>query len=176
MHKTMMGALYWLSLVIAPLILAGMELFHPAGFTNSPGMFAYLCQPQPFKPEHWALGYFGPQWWFSLHIVQLPLLGLVSVGLWNLLSGVDDGFAGLLAWISRIATFIFLIAYTALDSIGGIGLGRKLVSSTSVGGSSGKPPSGAGAVCPPIKRRPNSASSQCSALSAAIAGKGVPMR
>ena len=127
MHKTMMGALYWLSLVIAPLILAGMELFHPAGFTNSPGMFAYLCQPQPFKPEHWALGYFGPQWWFSLHIVQLPLLGLVSVGLWNLLSGVDDGFAGLLAWISRIATFIFLIAYTALDSIGGIGLGRSIL-------------------------------------------------
>lgn len=90
-------------------------------------MFAYLCQPQPFAPEHWALGYFGPQWWFALHIVQLPLLGLVSVGLWNLLSGIEDGGAALLAWIARIATFIFLIAYTALDAIGGIGLGRSIL-------------------------------------------------
>jgi hypothetical protein len=37
-----------------------------------------------------------------------------------------------------------------------------------------KPP--AGAVCPPVPRRPSSTNSQCSALSAAIAGKCVPMR
>ena len=127
MHKTMMTGLFWVSLVIAPLILAGMELFHPAGFTASPGMFAYLCKPQPYAPEHWALAYFGPQWWFALHIVQLPLLGLVSVGLWNLVSSVEDGLAGVLAWLSRFATFVFLIAYTALDAIGGIGLGRSIL-------------------------------------------------
>lgn len=123
----MMNLLFWASLVVAPLVLAGMELFHPAGFTANPGMYAYLCTPQPFAPEHWALSYFGPHWWFALHVVQLPLLGLVSVGLWSLLSGIEDGLAGALAWLSRIATFIFLIAYTALDAIGGIGLGRSIL-------------------------------------------------
>lgn len=127
MHKTMMNLLFWASLVVAPLILAGMELFHPAGFTSNPGMYAYLCRPQPYAPEHWALAYFGPHWWFALHIVQLPLLGLVSVGLWTLLSGVEEGMAGALAWLARIATFIFLIAYTSLDAIGGIGLGRSIL-------------------------------------------------
>lgn len=37
-----------------------------------------------------------------------------------------------------------------------------------------KPP--ASALCPAVPRRPSSTNSQCSALSAAIAGKGVPMR
>ena len=28
------------------------------------------------------------------------------------------------AWIARVATFVFLIYFTVLDAIGGIGLGR----------------------------------------------------
>lgn len=53
-----------------------------------------------------------------------------------------------------------------------IASGRKLSGSSS----SGKP-AGGGAMCPPaVRRRSSSNSSQCSALSAAIAGKGVAMR
>lgn len=119
--------LFWLGLVVAPLILAGMELFHPANFTRNPGMFAYLCTSQPYDPNFKALGYFGPHWWVILHMVQLPLLGLVSIGLWGLMDEIDGGIEGALAWLSRLFTFVFLIFYTALDSIGGIGLGRSML-------------------------------------------------
>jgi len=35
--------LWWVCLVAAPLVLVAIELFHPAGFTKEPGMYAYLC-------------------------------------------------------------------------------------------------------------------------------------
>lgn len=119
--------LFWLGLVVAPLVLAGMELFHPANFTRDPGMFAYLCTSQPYDPNFKALGYFGPNWWVTLHMIQLPLLGLVSVGLWGLMDGIEGGIEGTLAWMSRALTFAFMVFYTALDSIGGIGLGRSIL-------------------------------------------------
>ncbi len=119
--------LFWLGLVVAPVVLVGMELFHPANFTKDPGMFAYLCTAQPYAPGFQALGYFGPRWWVTLHMIQLPLLGLVSVGLWGLMDGIEGGIAGTLAWLSRAFTFIFMVLYTALDSIGGIGLGRSIL-------------------------------------------------
>lgn len=127
MNGIIKGALWWLCLVTAPIVLAGMELFHPSGFTHTVGMYAYLCTAQPFDPRFWALAYFGPQWWFTLHVIQLPMLGLVSVGLWLAVEGIEEGPAVLCAWISRVATFFFLIGYTALDSIGGVGLGRTMM-------------------------------------------------
>lgn len=121
--------LWWLCLLVAPCVLIAIELFHPAGFTQSPGMYEYLHKPEPYNPQYEALGYFGPQWWFTLHMIQTPMVGLVAVGLWLLADKVDSS-AGLaattLAWLSRVATFVFLIYYTALDSIGGIGLGKSL--------------------------------------------------
>lgn len=127
MNRIIKGAMWWLCLVAAPLVLAGMELFHPSGFTNTVGMYAYLCTAQPYDPRFWALAYFGPQWWFTMHVIQLPLLGLVSVGLWQAMEGIEEGIGMAFAWLSRIATFFFLLAYTALDSIGGIGLGRTMI-------------------------------------------------
>ncbi|MEW6257679.1 MAG: hypothetical protein AB1592_17125 [Pseudomonadota bacterium] len=127
MDRAIRTGLWWLCLGVAPLVLVGMGLFHPAGFTADPGMYAYLCTSQPYDPRHWALAYFGPHWWFTLHIIQLPMLGLISIGLWMTVSGVETGVAALCAWLSRAATFFFLISYTALDSIGGIGLGRTIL-------------------------------------------------
>lgn len=128
-------ALYWLCLVIAPLVLIGIELFHPAGFTQSPGMYQYVSQPQPYDPQFKALAYPGPWWWFELHMIQTPMAGLVGVGLWLLAGRIvraDGGGPYALAWLSRVATFVFVIYYTALDSIGGSGLGRTILNTESL--------------------------------------------
>ena len=109
-----------------------IELFHPAHFTSppGPGMYQYLSKPEPYNPGFVALSYPGPDWWFLLHMIQTPLVGLVAVGLWLLVGQIgraDGHFAVALAWLSRAATLVFLIYYTALDLIGGTGLGRLLL-------------------------------------------------
>jgi hypothetical protein len=127
---TLKKILWWLCLLVAPLVLVVLELFHPAGFTASPGMYQYLSKPEPYDPQFKALAYFGPHWWFALHMIQTPMVALVAIGLWILadLTATSSNLAVLLlAWLSRIATFVFLIYYTALDSIGGSGLGRTIL-------------------------------------------------
>lgn len=127
--KTARTVLWWLCLLVAPAVLITIELFHPAGFTQEPGMYQYLSKPEPYNPQFKALDYFGPRWWFTLHMIQTPMVGLVAVGLWLLVSGIrnpDGGLAVAAAWLSRVSTFVFLLYYTALDSIGGIGLGKTI--------------------------------------------------
>src|SRR5665213_1369426 len=131
-NQGMKSVLWWVCLVAAPAGLLGIELFHPAGFTTQPGMYQFLSKPELNQPQFMALGYFGPNWWFTLHMIQTPLVGLVAVGLWLLVDPIDrpDGtLAVTLAWLARLATFVFLIYYTALDSIGGFGLGRSILTS-----------------------------------------------
>jgi hypothetical protein len=121
--------LWWVCLVAAPTVLIVIELFHPAGFTHDPGMYEYLSKPEAHTSAHHALDYFGPKWWFTLHMIQTPMVGLVAVGLWFMVDAGDApaGVAtSIAAWVSRIATFIFAVYYTALDAIGGIGLGRTI--------------------------------------------------
>jgi hypothetical protein len=121
--------LWWLCFLVAPSVLITIELFHPAGFTQNPGMYEYLHKPEPYNPQYAALGYFGPQWWFTLHMIQTPMVGLVAVGLWLLAEKVtaSEGLAAtIFAWLSRVATFVFFVYYTALDSIGGIGLSKTI--------------------------------------------------
>jgi hypothetical protein len=128
--KTARTVLWWLCLLVAPAVLVAIELFHPAGFTQEPGMYQYLSKPEPYDPQFKALDYFGPQWWFKLHMIQTPMVALVAVGLWLMVSGLgsEDGPLAMAAgWLSRISTFVFLIYYTALDSIGGFGLGRTIL-------------------------------------------------
>jgi hypothetical protein len=130
-HPTLQKILWWLCLFVAPLVLVAIELFHPAGFTaKPPGMYDYLSKPEPYDPKFKALAYFGPQWWFALHMIQTPMVALVAIGLW-MLAGFTNAstnlFVLLLAWISRISTFVFFIYYTALDSIGGFGLARTIL-------------------------------------------------
>ena len=105
--------LWWLGLVIAPAVLIGIELFHPAHFTSppGPGMYQYLSKPEPYNPGFVALSYPGPDWWFLLHMIQTPLVGLVAVGLWLLVGRIgsaDGNFAVAAAWLSRAATLVFL--------------------------------------------------------------------
>lgn len=130
MNATIRTWLFWPCLVVTPLVLGAMELFHPAGFTRTPGMFQFLCRPMPPGGDYKALAYPGPDWWFTMHFIQTPLVGLLSVGLWLLAGKVRDGDGALavgLAWLARAATLVFFVYYTALDSIGGTGLGRLIL-------------------------------------------------
>ena len=122
--------LWWLCLFAAPLILVSIELFHPAGFTHTPGMWSYLSEPQPHTEAHRAIAYMGPHWWFMLHMIQTPLVVLVAIGLWIMVKDLrtDNGLTvAVLAWLARIAALVMLIYMTALDSIGGFGLGRYIL-------------------------------------------------
>ena len=121
-------ALYWLCLVMAPAILVTIEWFHPAGFTRVPGMFTYLSIAN-HDAGHNVSQYFGPNWWFTMHMIQTPMVGLVAVGLVLLVFSVrkEDGFVAYLAAIlAQISAFLMIIYYTALDSIGGIGLAKTI--------------------------------------------------
>lgn len=127
--RGMKRVLWWLCLFVAPAVLIALELFHPAGFTNSPGMYQFLSHAEPHA-HHSALDYFGPHWWFVLHMIQTPMVGLVAVGLWLMVDGIgpaDGASARIAAWLARTAIFVFAIYFTVLDGIGGIGLGRTLL-------------------------------------------------
>jgi hypothetical protein len=135
-NRIVWKCLWWLCLVGAPAVLVTIELFHPAGFTktagnpNAPGMYEYLHKHEAYDPAFKALAYPGPDWWFTLHMIQTPMVALVAIGLWLLASRVEDAdgpLALVLAWLSRLATLVFLVYYTALDSIGGFGLGRTII-------------------------------------------------
>ncbi len=115
--------LYWAALVVGPLALAGIELFHPAGFTDDPGAFQYLTNPDLFDGDFNALAYPGPDWWFTLHMIQTPMVVLTAAGMLLLVAGL----ATLPALVARVALFVFAVYYTALDAIGGVGLGRTLI-------------------------------------------------
>jgi hypothetical protein len=123
--------LWWVCLLFAPAVLIGLELFHPANFTAHPGMYQYLSQAEPHSAaHHQALDYFGPRWWLVLHMIQTPMVGLVAVGLLLMVDGIgdEDGAAAVAAvWLARAAIFVMVIYFTVLDSIGGIGLGRTIL-------------------------------------------------
>lgn len=98
-----------LTLVVAPAVLLVIEIFHPHGFSSD--VYNYLVHTHPL--------YFGPVWWTALHAVQTPLVGAVGAGL--LLA--TRGMRGNLVWSTRIAILLFIIYYTALDTLGGVGIG-----------------------------------------------------
>src|SRR3954465_4934980 len=106
------------SLVVAPLLLALIDLFHPAHFTMDPGMTSGASDPQAGNPYYNALHYFGPDWWFLLHMIQTPLSVRLSFGLLALTDSFSSAPASLhkpFAWIARIATVVFMTYYTVLD-------------------------------------------------------------
>src|SRR5262245_56153792 len=126
----MKHVLWWICLLVAPAVLISIELFHPAGFTAHPGMYQFLSQPEHHQPQFQALDYFGPHWWFLLHMIQTPMVALVAVGLWLMVDGmgVHDGMpAAVCAWLARLAIFVMAVYFTVLDAIGDIGLGRSIV-------------------------------------------------
>jgi hypothetical protein len=71
-------------------------------------------------------------------MIQTPLVALMAVGLWLMLTDVTDGdrgYARAAAWFARAAILVFVLYYTVLDAIGGIGLGRTLITTKAMAAS-----------------------------------------
>lgn len=98
-----------LCLGVAPALLVVMEIFHPHGFSDH--VYSYLSQSHHL--------YFGPEWWTALHLAQTPLVAAVGFGLLLAVRAIP----GRLAWIARILTALFIVYYTALDTLAGVGVG-----------------------------------------------------
>jgi len=83
--------------VTAPaLLLAGLGLTHPAELTGA-----------------------SAGWWTTLHILLVPLFPLLGVSHWILLHGRP----GIIAWVGRVAAFLYIAFYAVTDHIAGIGNG-----------------------------------------------------
>jgi hypothetical protein len=65
-----------------------------------------------------------PEAFLTLHLILLPLFALMGVAVWALLEGVS----GAVAWASRVAAFVFLVGYVALDAISGVAASAILAS------------------------------------------------
>jgi hypothetical protein len=90
-----------LVLLGTPLVLGTVEIWHPTP-TGTESTFDVIVD--------------SANWWFTLHILQLPLFGLMALAVYLLV----DGLHGWAATISRIGAWFFLVFYIALDSVLGI--------------------------------------------------------
>ena len=84
------------AVTLPALVLAGRGLSHPHDLTGATA-----------------------QWWTILHMGVVPLFPLLGVAHWVLLRGER----GVIAWISRIAAFLYVAFYAVTDHIVGIGTG-----------------------------------------------------
>ena len=91
-------------ILLTPLILGFLELFHPAS-----------------QPDRTAMEVISDNivLWLTIHILQIPLFGLISLAIFFLIKDVK----GILAITTKISIFLFLTFYNALDSITGIASG-----------------------------------------------------
>jgi hypothetical protein len=87
-----------------PLVLGALEIFHPLPGEN----FIADLHPQ--------VG-----WWLTLHVLQLPLFGLMALAVATLLTEAQA--RGVAAGVSRIALWCFAVFYIAFDSLAGVAAG-----------------------------------------------------
>ncbi len=102
-----MNDTFWRRLILfgAPLALGFLDIFHPIHIS-----------------QEGVLGGVGPRvdWWITLHLIQLPLIGLLALAVYLLVAGLS----GWAATISRLALIIFFVPfYSAWDAVAGVGTG-----------------------------------------------------
>jgi hypothetical protein len=90
-----------LILLGVPLILGILEIWHPVGL---PGKTPY----ESVLPK--------VDWWLTLHLLQLPLFGMLGLSVLLLVNNLQ----GWAVTLSRIGIAFFIVFYNALDSIMGI--------------------------------------------------------
>jgi hypothetical protein len=88
-------------LLVPPLLLAGFETVHP-------------------QPQMNVQAIMDASTWFALfHVIQLALIGLVGMSVLLL----ADRYGRATAWASRIGVGMFLVFFSAYDTLAGIGTG-----------------------------------------------------
>jgi hypothetical protein len=87
----------------APLTVGILGIWHPV----DPGTSPYQIVAD------------SPTWWTVLHVLQLPLFGLLALAVATLVAGLP----GKAAFVSKVGLAFFVIFYTALDSVTGIASG-----------------------------------------------------
>ena len=88
-------------LLVPPLLLAGLELLHP-------------------QPDETVQALLDASTWFAgFHVIQLALIGLVGLSVLLL----ADSFGYATAWSMRIGIGVFLVFFSAYDTLAGIGTG-----------------------------------------------------
>ena len=86
-----------------PIALGTLEMFHPVAITGD--VLADLGHSIPI--------------WMTVHLLQLPLFGLMALAVHFLL----DGAASVAATVSRIALWFFIVFYISFDTLAGISAG-----------------------------------------------------
>ena len=92
-----------LVVVGTPLALLGLEFAHP--------VFTSMEELLPSADR-----------WLVVHVIQIPLFGLMAVAVHLLVNGLR----GQAATISRMALWVFIVFYIALDAISGVTIGIQL--------------------------------------------------
>jgi hypothetical protein len=92
-----------LILLGTPIALGTLEMFHPVAITGD--VLADLGHSIPI--------------WMTVHLLQLPLFGLMALAVHFLL----DGAASAAATVSRIALWFFIVFYISFDTLAGISAG-----------------------------------------------------
>lgn len=88
-------------MIVPPLVLAGFTMLHP----------------QPDESTHALLH--ASTWFMAFHMIQLALVGLVAISVFLL----ADQFGRASAWPTCIGMGIFLVFFSAYDTLAGIGTG-----------------------------------------------------
>jgi len=88
-------------LLVPPLLLAGLEYLHP-------------------QPEETVQALMDASTWFAgFHVIQLVLTGFVALSVLLL----ADSFGRVNAWLTRLGVGVFLVFFSAYDTVAGIGTG-----------------------------------------------------
>ena len=88
-------------LLVPPLLLAGLEVVHPQPQMNVQALMD------------------ASTWFATFHAIQLGLIGLVGLSVLLL----ADSFGRATAWATRIGIGMFLVFFSAYDTLAGIGTG-----------------------------------------------------
>jgi hypothetical protein len=92
------------ALLLPPLLLACLEIFHP-------------------QPEPTVQALLDVSTWFAVfHVIQLVLIGLIGLSVMLL----ADGYGGANSWATRLGLGTFLVFFSAYDTLAGIGTGLAL--------------------------------------------------
>lgn len=94
-------ALRRLLLLLPPLLLAGLEIWHPQPAANAQAVMD------------------ASTWFAVFHVIQLALIGLVALSVLLL----ADSFRYASAWAMRLGIGTFLVFFSAYDAVAGIGTG-----------------------------------------------------